>query len=333
MRIKKTIFGKLEGQEVNKFTLKNSNKIEISIIDYGCRIIKLCTPDKNGKLENIVLGYNTLEKYILDDMYLGCVCGRVAGRIKNATFKLDEKEIYLTKNDGNNHLHGGFKNFSKVIWSSKAYESYNSAYVTFSYRSRDGEEGYPGVLDVEVTYLLTEDNEFIITYKGNTNKKTIVNLTNHSYFNLSGNMKRNISDHIIKVNSDKIAELDSSLIPTGNLIDVKNTPFDLNKGSMFKDIFTSIPRGFDHPFLLNSNFNNEIILLDKESGRTLTLDTDQECVVIYTSNSMPGHLKHIAVCLETQGLPDAINHEHFTPIKLDTNETYNAKTKYTFNVM
>lgn len=333
MELIKDTFGIINGKTVNLYKLINSNGIELCIIDYGCIITKLCTPDKNGKFENIVLGYNTLEEYISDDKYLGTVCGRVAGRIKNATFKLDDKTYNLTKNDGDNHLHGGVKGLSKVLWDSTHNLSSENAYVTFTYTSPDGEEGYPGTLNIEITYLLNEKNELLISYKGNTNKKTLVNMTNHSYFNLSGNFKKNIMEHTLKLDSDKYLELDHDSTPTGKFINVDNNPFDLRNGSVFKDIFNIIPSGIDHPFLLNNNFDNEIMLFDNESGRKLTIETDQKCVVVYTSNSMPAHLKNIAVCLETQGLPDAINHSNFPQTTIDINETYNAKTKYTFGVI
>jgi aldose 1-epimerase len=348
MRVDKSIFGYIEKKEVNSYTIKNSNGIKISFINYGGRITHICTPDKNGKVENIVLGYDTIEDYIEESRYFGALVGRISGRIKGAEFKLDGKTYKLNKNEGNNHLHGGLKSFSNVLWDSEIVENANEASVVFSYTSVDGEEGFPGTVNIKATYLLNENNELVVTYEGATDKKTLINMTNHSYFNLSGNLKRDVLNHTIKIDSDKFIELDLESIPTGKLLDVNNTPFDLRNGNVLKeslsqshDQLTIGLNGIDHPFVLNSNFNKEIIFADEESGRTLTIETNQKSVVLYTSNHFEGDfyvrgvkaVKHLGACLETQGLPDAINNENFPQVTVDKDEVYSAKTKYVFGTI
>ncbi|MFC3884503.1 aldose epimerase family protein [Bacillus songklensis] len=348
MEITKETFGQLNDQTIYAYTMKNKNNIEVVCLNYGCVITKLMTPDADGNLENIVLGFDCIEDYIDFSPYFGAVIGRVAGRIANAEFELDGKTYKLAQNDQRNHLHGGIRGFSHVVWDTKVIENENDARsIEFTYASPDGEEGYPGNVTVKVIYTLNDQNELLISYEGTTEQKTLLNLTNHTYFNLGGNLKRDILDHTLNMKSDRFVELREDLIPTGNFLDVENTVFDFRKGRKIKDgvnsdhIQNSIAGGgYDHPFLLNTNNDQEVILYDEESGRCITIETDQPDVVLYTGSqleddySMRGvqSRKYLGLCLETQGLPDAIHHPRFPSGILDKGEVYRSITKYTFGV-
>ncbi|MFC4801266.1 aldose epimerase family protein [Neobacillus sp. GCM10023253] len=345
MKVVKEEFGRLLDQPISAYTLKNDNGIEITCLDYGCIISAIKAPDRNGHIENIVLGFDQLDDYLKWSPYFGAVIGRVAGRIKGAQFELNSKTYVLSNNENRNHLHGGERGFHNVCWKTKMIQSEGTVGVQFSYFSPDAEEGYPGNLHVNVSYLLTNQNELVISYHGTTDEDTLLNLTNHSYFNLSGNMKRDILEHFLKLNSSSFLELDSEFIPTGTILNVDRTPFDFRNGRALKEGVLSshlqnklVGTGYDHPFILNDN--HPIYLMDYESGRCLTVATDQAAVVLYTGNQIPSGFsiqgvksrKYLGVCLETQGLPDAIHHSHFPSIVLKKGDEYHAKTTYTFSV-
>lgn len=348
MKLIKEIFGELHGETVYSFTLENHNGMKVSCITLGCIITDILVPDKNGQLENVVLGFDDVESYIKDSPYFGAVCGRVAGRISNGRFELDDHIYELPKNDHTNHLHGGPEAFDKKLWTAKEINNADLVGVEFSYESKDGENGYPGNVTVTITYTLNEDNEFKITYHAKTDKKTLINLTNHSYFNLSGNLKEDILTHTLQVKSNEILELNENVVPTGNVIDVTNTPFDFRGTKRLNEAITStheqiklVGQGIDHPFLLNDHHNQEIVLVDEKSGRKLIVETDQQSVVIYTSNMMEETFdirgvkarRYMGICLETQGLPDSINHPQFSPCILDAGEEYRTSTSYKFTVL
>ena len=348
MKIEKEVFGELNGEKVYSFTLENRNGMKVSCITLGCIITDVIVPDKNGKLENVVLGFDNVESYIKDSPYFGAVCGRVAGRISNGQFELDGQIYELPKNDANNHLHGGPEAFDKKLWDAQEINHIDAVGVEFSYVSKDGENGYPGNLSVRITYTLNEQNELSITYHATTDKKTIVNLTNHSYFNLSGDLKDDILSHKLQVKSSEILELNANVVPTGKFMNVTNTPFDFNTGKKIEEAISStheqiqlVGQGVDHPFLLDDHQNEEIVLIDEKSGRKLIVETDQQSVVIYTSNMLEEPFdirgtkarRYMGVCLETQGLPDSINHPKFSPCILDTGEEYKTSTTYRFNVL
>lgn len=345
MKVIQASFGQIDNQMINSFTLVNDQGMEITSINYGCIITKILAPDKHGNFENVVLGYDSLDEYLKNNAFFGAVCGRVAGRIKGGAFELDGQAYSLAQNDHNNHLHGGLKGFDKVVWDAKVIENEQEIGVQFSYLSPDGEEGYPGNLAIKVTYTLNNNNELTIRYAANTDQKTLLNVTNHSYFNLSGDLKRDILKHSLKIKSDKFLELNHELLPTGNLLDVENTPFDFSNGRHINTGVTSdyqqnllAGNGYDHPFLLSTNQDNEIVLQDSESGRTLTIETAESGVVVYSGNSLSGEgeirgvpsRKHLGICLETQGLPDAIHHPHFPSWILEKDEEYCSVTKYRF---
>ena len=239
----------------------------------------------------------------------------------------------------------GRRGFIQLLWKSEPFETENTVGLKFFYRSIDGEEGYPGNLDTTIIYRLNNQNELSITYEAHTDQKTIVNLTNHSYFNLSGNIKRDCSEHVLQLENDRFLELGLDLIPTGRLIDAANTPFDFKHGRLLKSgMKSSHPQnalagnGYDHPLLFAKKGENTVVLTEKESGRTLLVTTDQPCVVLYTANQLEGLYSisgvrarnYLGVCLETQGFPDAINQPHFPSIVLNPEEVYHSTTKYRF---
>lgn len=345
MEIKKGLFGEIDGKAVESYTLKNSNGMSITCINYGCIITELLVPDKQSQLENVVLGFDNLNDYIDHSPFFGAVIGRVAGRIKGAEFELDHKTYKLPANENQNHLHGGETGFDKVIWDVSTNKSNDKLSVLFTFRSEDGEEGYPGNLDVKVIYTLTNQNELTISYSATSDKKTLVNLTNHTYFNLSGNLQTDILNHKLTMDSDQFLELDDLFIPTGNFIDVEGTVFDFRNGRTISEgINSSDPQikkagnGYDHPFLLQ---RGKIDLVDETSGRKLVVETDQPAAILYTGNQLRGDFnvqgipvrKHLGLCIETQGLPDSIHHSNFGSCILDKSEKFETKTTFKFEVV
>ncbi|MFB6468916.1 aldose epimerase family protein [Cytobacillus sp. Hz8] len=341
MKLTERIFGELNGRKVKAYTIENERGLDITAIEYGCTITEIKVPDLNGKKENIVLGFDTLEEYIQYSPYFGCVIGRNAGRLGQATFEMDGIPYQLEKNDGENNLHSGSNGFHHVIWNSVIEQKEDEISILFSYMSRDGEEGFPGNLDVKVVYTLTNDNELIISYHAKSDKRTIVNLTNHSYFNLSGNLKKTILNHELTIDSEGFLELDDTLIPTGKIIPVEGTSFDFRSSHpVIQGIMSEHPQtkivggGIDHPYLLKHQHSPDIILLDKESGRKLEIETEEPAVVFYTGNMLENTFairgkqseKHLGLCLETQKLPNQIQ-----DIRLEKDQAYTSKTKYLFS--
>ncbi|HEU5140970.1 MAG TPA: aldose epimerase family protein, partial [Bacillales bacterium] len=314
MEVNPKKFGEINGQTVSLFTITNDNGMSLSCMNYGCVITEILAPDRDGNVENIVLGFDSLEEYLHHSPYFGAVVGRVAGRIKKGQFELDGKGYSLPQNENRNHLHGGPNGFNHVIWSATAIENRNEAGVEFTYTSPDGEEGYPGTVDIKVTYLLNNQNELVVSYDGISDQKTLLNVTNHSYFNLSGDLKRDVLDHTLAMKSHQFLELDHELLPTGQFINVEDTSFDFREGRKLQSGLASshpqnklVGNGYDHPFMLDSNNQKEIVLADEESGRQLVIETDQPSVVLYTGNQLEGDFqirgtqskKHLGVCLET----------------------------------
>lgn len=345
MQIEERVVGRYEGTDVIEYTLSNDSSMRVTALNFGCVITKILVPDREGKVENVVLGFDKFEDYLKWSPYFGAVCGRVAGRIKGASFELDGQEYVLKQNEAPHHLHGGVKGFNAVIWKAEKIEAEYAVGLKFVYRSVDGEEGYPGNLETTVTYLLTNENELKLTYEARTDKKTLVNLTNHTYFNLSGNAKRDCSEHKLQVNSDRFLALAPNLIPTGEILSSVNTPFDFSKARRLKDGMESsypqnvlVGNGYDHPLVFTKEGQNQIILSEEKSGRALEVTTDQPCVVLYTSNQLAGSFEisgvqarnYLGVCLETQGLPDAIHHPNFPQVTLNPEDVYRASTSYRF---
>lgn len=345
MKVLKEEYGKTGNKPVYSYTLVNDNGMEISCINYGCIITKILAPDYEGNYENVVLGYNSLEEYLSDSYFLGAIIGRVSGRIKAGTFELDGETFCLAKNDNNNHLHGGINGFNRIVWDAESFQNEQEIGVRFSHFSPDGEEGYPGNLSITVSYTLNNNNELSIQYSGKSDKKTLLTMTNHSYFNLSGNLKRDILNHTLMIKSDRFLELNHELLPTGIELEVNGTPFEFIADRKIQTgVDSDHPQnklaggGYDHPFVLNTNRNKEIVLKESESGRTLTIETDEVGVVVYSGNQIQseGELggvpsrPYLGICLETQGLPDAVHHPQFPSWILEKDQLYKTATTYKF---
>lgn len=332
----------------NVIELINNNGVSVKAIDLGGIITEINTPDRNGNIENIVLSYDDYDSYLVNPSFLGALIGRSAGRIGDGKVKIDGVEYMLDKNDGNNTLHGGFNGFNFKTFSFETFKNSDSVGVEFSYLSKDGEGNFPGEIKVKVIYTLNNENEFKISYEGISNKKTILNMTNHTYFNLSGNCKRKVTDHTLLINSDKIAELDNESIVTGKIIDVTNTPFDfrsskkLGKDINEDDYQLNITKGYDHYFKFNNHVKDEKVaeLYDENSGRGLCICTNCDGIVVYSCNyKNEGRLSigrnidfRDAVCLETQNIPIGRENLFIEDSIINANEVYSKETTYKFIV-
>lgn len=340
-------FGKTaDGKEVTEYTLTNKNGISMSVINYGGIITKLTAPDRNGKLEDIVLGYDSLAGYIKETPYFGAIVGRYGNRIANGKFTLDGQTYSLAQNNNGQSLHGGVKGFDKVFWN---IEKAADNKLTLTYLSKDLEEGYPGNLNIEVTYELTDDNELKIAYTATTDKKTVVNITQHSYFNLTGNVKRDILDHEVTLYADQFIPVNNVLIPTGQIKDVTGTPFDFRKATAIglrtndKDQQLEFGRGYDHCWVLSSkdSVKHAASVYEPSSGRTLDVYTTEPGIQFYAGNFLDGSLtgkqgvvyKHrFGLCLETEHFPDSPNQKNFPSTELKPGEVYKTYTTYKFGV-
>jgi aldose 1-epimerase len=337
-------WGEADGKKVYLFTLTNKNGTEIKITNYGGVVTSWKTADKNGKRSNIVLGFDDLKGYLAPPPYFGAIIGRYGNRIANGKFKLDGKEYVLATNNGKNHLHGGNKGFDKVVWDVAPVEDSTSS-LTLNYVSKDGEEGYPGNLKVSVKYTLTGTDELLIEYNAETDKATPVNLTNHSYFNLTGDVGTTILNHTLMIDADKYTPVDTTLIPTGELKDVTGTPFDFRKPKLIGAQIDSVPGGYDHNFVLNrkgDDLERVAILSDSTSGRQLEVFTTEPGLQFYSGNFLDGTLqtsdgkpiqKHTGLCLETQHFPDSPNEPSFPSTILEPGKKYHTVTKYAVSLI
>ena len=341
-------YGKVDEKPVYLFTLFNKKGITIKITNYGGIITHIIVPDKNGKMGDIALGYDSLKGYLEATPYFGAIVGRYANRIAKGRFVLDGKNYQLAVNNGNNTLHGGIKGFDKVVW--EASESSDSGRVSLilSYLSKDGEEGYPGNLSVKVTYTLSNDDEFTTLIEATTDKATPVNLCNHSYFNLS-ECDTNILGHFLTINADRFTVVNDELIPTGELRPVKGTPMDFTTpyliGQRIDKVPGAPPGGYDHNYVLLKNpseLSLAAILEDPVSGRRLDIRTTQPGVQFYSGNFLDGTIngkggkkyqKHWGLCLETQHFPDSPNQSSFPNTILRPGEKYSVTTVYKFGVI
>jgi len=337
-------FGKTpDGQEVDLYTMTNTNGITAKITNYGAILVSLEVPDKNGKLADITLGFDTLDGYIKGHPYFGATVGRYANRICGAKFKLDGIEYELAANNGPNHLHGGIKGFDKVVWKAEdvTAES-NQAFVKLSYLSKDGEEGYPGNLACTVTYTLTKDDELKISYEAETDKTTILNLTNHTYWNLAGQGNGDILGHELMLNADKYTPVDEGLIPTGEIKSVKGSPMDFTKPMIIGSRIIQVEGGYDHNYVLNSGGGTLAIcakVYEPTSGRIMEIYTIQPGVQFYTGNFLDGSItgkagkvynKNYGFCLETQHFPDSPNKPDFPSVVLKPGDKYTTVTVHKF---
>lgn len=336
-----------DGAKVEEYTLKNKNGMIVKLMTLGATITEIGVPDKNGKIENVVLGFDKADDYLgPDNQYFGCTTGRVANRIALGKFQVDGKEYQLAINDGKHTLHGGGpRSLSRVVW--KAAPAKNGQSIEFTYSSPDGEEGFPGKLDLSVTYELTDANALAIRYAATTDKATPVNLTNHAYFNLAGAGAKTAVDHELMIPSQKFAEADATLIPTGKFLPVAGTRYDFSKPKRIgQDIEPNTepgPIGYDLAYELPKGKAGELVtaavLRDPASGRTLTVTTDQPAIQFYTGNFLKGqkgrdgktYANRSAVCLETFAFTNSMNTPGFPDIILRPGQTYRQVCVYGFS--
>ncbi|MHA8107149.1 aldose epimerase family protein [Aquirufa sp. 5-AUSEE-100C1] len=341
-------FGQTPNHEaVTLYTLKNAHGMEVQIMNYGAIITKIMVPDKNKVIEDVVLGFDSVADYIKDSPYFGAVVGRYGNRIAAGKFSLDGKNYSLAAQNNGQHLHGGLKGFDKKVWKTL---SQKPGSLTLSYLSKDGEEGFPGNLEVQVTYTLTEDNAIAMDYTAKTDQATVINICNHSYFNLSGNVKRDVLDHTIQLNAPFFIPVDKILIPTGEVKTVKGGPFDFTSPKKIgleinaADEQIAFGGGYDHCYAFDKAPGAYAKIAHVEepvSGRVMEVFTTEPGVQFYTGNNLDGHLigkygakynKRTGFCLETQHYPDSPNKPNFPSTVLRPGETYTSKTVYQFSV-
>ncbi len=338
----------IDGNKTDLYSLVNENGMGMKVTNFGARVVALCVPDKNGEPVDVVQGYNTLQEYLsYPENYLGAAIGRYGNRIAKGAFELDGEVYQLATNDGPNHLHGGPKGYFDVVWNA---EKISNSKIAFTYTSPDGEEGYPGKLDVTMTYELTPDNEFKIEYSATTNKPTVCNLTHHSYFNLSGEGAETINDHLLTINADYFTPVDSTLIPTGELASVFNTPMDFTVatpiGERVDDEYAQLKLGggYDHNWILNKHGEDVELaarVISPVTGIVMEVLTDQPGLQFYGGNFINGiatgksgkkYVYRSAFCLETQHFPDSPNKPDFPSTTLLPGEEYTHVCAYKFSV-
>ncbi|MBT6162041.1 galactose mutarotase [Flavobacteriaceae bacterium] len=347
--IQKSAYGTTpEGEKVEHYLLKNNAGMEVGIITYGGRITSLSVPDNKGTSANVVLNFESLEGYLNENPYFGALIGRYGNRIAKAQFELDGNAYTLAGNDGENNLHGGLKGFDRVVWEVAASEAGEVATLKLRYLSKDMEEGYPGNLNVLVTYTLDNDNNLSVDYEATTDKNTVINLTQHAYFNLSGDFSKTILDHELQLAADAYLPVNAVLIPTGEIENVEGTPFDFRTAKLMgKDINAEDDQiqkglGYDHCWVLNDQDQGlrEVARVHHPaSGRVLTVTTDEPGIQFYTGNFLDGTLPttqggnyghRSGFCLETQHYPDSPNQKDFPSVTLRPGEKYNSKTVFSF---
>jgi aldose 1-epimerase len=344
-------FGKMpDGQTIDLYTLTNRSGMKVAITNYGGKIVSIVVPDRKGQMADVVLGFNSLDSYVAPNPFFGTLVGRYANRIGNAKFTLDGKEYHLAVNDGPNSLHGGLKGFDKQVWKAKEIQGEHPG-VELTYLSKDGEEGYPGDLSVKVVYTLMGDNALRIDYSATTDKDTVLNLTNHSYFNLAGQGNGDILKQEMMINAGFFTPIDSTLIPTGEIRKVEGTPLDFRKSTPIgeridaDDEQMKFGKGYDFNFVINHGGHGLTLAArakDPESGRVLEVLTTQPGVQFYTGNFLDGTVrgrdgkvygKRSGFCLETQHFPDSPNKPSFPTAELKPGQTYHEVTVYKFSIV
>jgi len=336
-----------EGKKITLYTLTNSHHMEVRAMNYGAIIVSLRVPDRKGQVADIVLGHDTLEGYFDNSPHLGGLVGRYANRIANGSFTLDGVKYSLPKNNGPNTLHGGIKGFDQAVWQGTPLKSETG--VAFSYLSKDGEEGFPGNLKVKVTYSLTEANELVIHYEATTDKPTVLNLSQHSYFNLAGEGTGDILNHEVMISADRFTPVDSTMIPTGELRPVKGTPLDFTTqtkvGARIDDNYEQLVlgKGYDHNFVINRKAEGLVSAArayEPTSGRVMEISTDQPGIQFYTGNFLDGtvtgkqghvYKQRYGLCFETQHFPDSPNHPEFPSTVLRPGQTFHSRTIFKFS--
>jgi aldose 1-epimerase len=351
LSMKKQSFGKTEsGEAVDLYTLANKNGMEVTITNFGGIVVSLNAPDRNGKFDDVVLGYDQLDGYLTNKAFFGALIGRYGNRIAHGQFKLDGTTYNLPKNDGDNTLHGGMRGFNKRLWTAKDVSNNKGAALELTYLSKDGEEGFPGNLSAKVIYTLTDQNELHIDYSATTDKDTVVNLTNHSYFNLAGQGKGDILGHQLLIKADRFTPVDQTLIPSGDLKAVKGTPFDFIKPTAIgerinqDDQQLKFGKGYDHNWVLNGGIKATPALAaeayEPKSGRVLQVWTTEPGVQFYSGNFLDGTITgksgkvynlRYAFCLETQHFPDSPNHANFPSTELKPGQKYHTSTIFKFS--
>jgi len=344
-KVEKQNFGKnLDGIDVTLYTLTNSHGLRARVMDYGVILVSLEVPDRNGKLADVTLGFDDPEPYLSKNPFFGAIAGRYANRIGRATFTLDGVEYKLAANNGPNHLHGGLKGFDKVMWSAEILSDSSEPAVKFTYLSKDMDQGYPGNLNCSVTYTLTDNDELKISYQAVTDKPTIINLTNHTYWNLAGAGSGNVLDHKLMINADRYTEVDDGLIPTGEIKSVQDTPLDFTQpktiGAHIDQLLQT--KGYDHNYLLNKTSQPLSLAArayDPTSGRVMETYTTEPGMQLYTGNYLSDvkgksgkvYNQYAGFCLETQHYPDSPNKPDFPSTVLRPGETYKSVTIYKFS--
>jgi aldose 1-epimerase len=344
-------FGRMpDGKAVEVYTLRNARGMVVRAITYGAIIQAIRVPDRSGRLDDVTLGYDSLPGYLTDSPYFGAVVGRYANRIARGRFALEGRTYRLATNNGPNHLHGGLKGFDKVVWKAASFQRGDSFGVEFQHTSPDGDEGYPGTVQASVTYTLTSRNQLLVEYRATTDRATPVNLSQHSYFNLGGGGSGPILGHVLTIDADRYTPVDSTLIPTGELAPVANTPFDFRAptaiGARIGQDHPQLRygKGYDHNFVLNRSSSaliHAVRVVEPASGRTLDISTTEPGLQFYSGNFLDGSIKgksghgyghRTALVLETQHFPDSPNHPNFPSTILKPGQEYRSKTIFAFGV-
>jgi len=346
--IQKEEFGKTAGGEtVNLYTIKNANGLEIKVSELGATLVSLKVPDREGNIEDIILGFDNLEGYINDNSFQGVIAGRYANRIAKGKFTLNGEEYTLATNDGENHLHGGIEGFGKKVWKGEEIKTEEGTGLKLTYLSKDGEEGYPGNLENTVKYILNDNNELKIVLKSKTDKATPVNLTNHSYFNLKGEGKGTILDHKLKLNAKEYTPVDDGLIPTGEIKSVEGTPLDFTElqtiGSRIEEVDKKFSGGYDHNFIITKSdepLSMVCKVVEPESGRVMEIYATMPGAQFYSGNFLDGfkgkngkaYQQHYAFCIEPQYYPDSPNKPNFPSCIINAGEERKEIILYKFSV-
>jgi aldose 1-epimerase len=339
-----------DGQAVDMYTMSNAQGMEVRAITYGGIITSILVPDKNGKFEDVALGFDSLEGYLKNPPFFGAIIGRYGNRIGKGRFTLEGKTYALAINNRPNHLHGGLRGFDKVVWKAESFKKEDAVGVIFTHTSPDGDEGYPGTLSLKVTYTLTPRNEIEVDYEAATDKATPLNMTQHTYFNLAGDGSRDVLDHRMTIHASRYTPVDSTLIPTGELAGVEGTPFDFRMGTAIgariaaKDTQIEYGKGYDHNFVLDRTGDGLVPAAHVEeptTGRVLDVSTTEPGMQFYTGNFLDGTLtgkaghvykQRMGFCLETQHFPDSPNKPDFPSTILHPGETYRSKTVFALSV-